>query len=60
MTRHLKKTPQMVLELSEFHIDYKPRMAIKTHALADFIAEFTHNVALESDVTLPEVEALEE
>ena len=36
---------QWAIELSEFDIKYLPRHAIKTQALADFIAEFTpsHN-----------------
>jgi len=29
------------IELSQFEVDYKPRMAIKGQALADFVAEFT-------------------
>uniref|UniRef100_A0A2N9GAI6 Uncharacterized protein n=1 Tax=Fagus sylvatica TaxID=28930 RepID=A0A2N9GAI6_FAGSY len=33
---------QWSIEMSEFHIDYRPRTAIKAQALADFIAEFTH------------------
>ena len=32
---------QWSIELSEFNIDYRLRTAIKAHALADFIAEFT-------------------
>jgi hypothetical protein len=32
---------QWSIELSEFDIDYQPRIAIKAQALADFIAEFT-------------------
>uniref|UniRef100_A0A2N9IJ88 Uncharacterized protein n=1 Tax=Fagus sylvatica TaxID=28930 RepID=A0A2N9IJ88_FAGSY len=32
---------QWSIELSEFNIDYRPRIAIKAQALADFIAEFT-------------------
>ena len=32
---------QWAIELSQFDIEYHPRMAIKTQALADFIAEFT-------------------
>ena len=32
---------QWVIELSQFDIEYLPRMAIKAQALADFIAEFT-------------------
>uniref|UniRef100_A0A2N9E2N4 RNase H type-1 domain-containing protein n=1 Tax=Fagus sylvatica TaxID=28930 RepID=A0A2N9E2N4_FAGSY len=31
---------QWSIEMSEFHIDYRPRTAIKAQALADFIAEF--------------------
>uniref|UniRef100_A0A2N9GJD4 Reverse transcriptase n=1 Tax=Fagus sylvatica TaxID=28930 RepID=A0A2N9GJD4_FAGSY len=32
---------QWSIEMSEFHINYRPRTAIKAQALADFIAEFT-------------------
>ena len=32
---------QWSIEMSEFHIDYRPRTAIKAQALPDFIAEFT-------------------
>uniref|UniRef100_A0A2N9GFR2 Uncharacterized protein n=1 Tax=Fagus sylvatica TaxID=28930 RepID=A0A2N9GFR2_FAGSY len=32
---------QWSIEMSEFHINYRPRIAIKALALADFIAEFT-------------------
>jgi hypothetical protein len=32
---------QWSIEMSEFHIDYRPRTAIKAQALANFIAEFT-------------------
>ena len=32
---------QWVVELSQFDIEYHPKIAIKTQALADFIAEFT-------------------
>ena len=31
---------QWAIELSQFDIEYHPRMAIKAQALADFIAEF--------------------
>ena len=31
------------IELSEFDIQYRPRTAIKGQAVADFIAEFTHD-----------------
>ena len=48
------------MELSELHINGRLRMAIKAQALADFVAKFTHDVALEPEVTLPEVEAPEE
>ena len=30
-----------VIELSEFDIQYQPRMAIKEQVIADFITEFT-------------------
>ncbi|GFS36114.1 hypothetical protein Acr_00g0044140 [Actinidia rufa] len=43
------------IKLSEFHISYRPRMAIKAQTLADFIVEFTHDVAPN-----PEMEALKE
>ena len=32
---------QWAIELSQFDIEYRPRMVIKAQALADFIAEFT-------------------
>ena len=32
---------QWAIELSQFDIEYHPRMTIKAQALADFIAEFT-------------------
>ena len=32
---------QWAIELSQFDIEYRPRMTIKAQALADFIAEFT-------------------
>ena len=32
---------QWAIELSQFDIEYHPRIAIKAQALADFIAEFT-------------------
>ena len=32
---------QWAIELSQFDIDYRPRMAIKAQALADFVVEFT-------------------
>ena len=41
---HLKATGRLVLqgiELSEFDIQYHPRIAIKVQALANFVAEFT-------------------
>ena len=34
---------QWAIELSEFDIKYQPKSAIKAHALANFIAEFTPN-----------------
>ncbi|GFS29293.1 hypothetical protein Acr_00g0006120 [Actinidia rufa] len=43
------------IELSEFHIEYKPRTAIKAHALADFIVESTYE-----DTPQPETTPLEE
>ena len=47
------------IELSEFHINYRPRMAIKAKALANFVAELTHGVAPEPETTPLEVETLE-
>ena len=32
---------QGAVELSQFDVDYRPRMVIKAQALADFVAEFT-------------------
>jgi len=32
---------QWAMELSQFDVDYKPRIAIKAQALVDFVAEFT-------------------
>lgn len=32
---------QWAIELSQFDIEYHPRIAIKAQALADFITEFT-------------------
>ena len=32
---------QWTIELSQFDIEYHPRIAIKAQVLADFIAEFT-------------------
>ncbi|GFZ06995.1 hypothetical protein Acr_18g0011650 [Actinidia rufa] len=42
------------IELSEFHIEYKPRTAIKAQALSDFIVESTHE-----DIPQPETTPLE-
>ena len=36
-----RRMVQWAIELSQFDIEYHPRMAIKAQALADFIAEFT-------------------
>ena len=35
------KMVQWVIELSQFDIEYKPRIAIKAQALANFVVEFT-------------------
>ena len=35
------------IELSEFDISYLPRTAIKSQALADFVAEFSPNLQQE-------------
>ena len=32
---------QWAVELSQFNVDYKPRIAIKAQVLADFVTEFT-------------------
>ena len=44
---------QWAIELSQFDIEYHPKMAIKAQALADFIAEFTlpdkENLSLEAE-----------
>ena len=31
---------QWAIELSQFDVDYRPRIAIKSQALVDFVAEF--------------------
>ena len=36
-----RRMVQWAIELSQFDIEYHPRTAIKSQALADFIAEFT-------------------
>ncbi|GFY91128.1 hypothetical protein Acr_07g0013240 [Actinidia rufa] len=53
------------IELSEFHIEYRPRMAIKAQALADFIVESTHEgtpqpETASPETTVPEKPTLEE
>ncbi|GFZ06814.1 hypothetical protein Acr_18g0009840 [Actinidia rufa] len=47
------------IELSEFHIEYRPRIAIKAQALADFIVESTHEGTPQPE-TVPEMEISEE
>ncbi|GFZ14654.1 hypothetical protein Acr_24g0008440 [Actinidia rufa] len=42
------------IELSEFHIEYKPRTAIKAQALADFIVESTHEDTPQPETAPPE------
>ena len=32
---------QWAIELSQFNVEYRPRIAIKAQALAEFIAKFT-------------------
>ena len=41
------------IELSEFHINYRPRMVIKAQVLADFIAEFTYDVSPNPEIEIP-------
>ncbi|GFS46031.1 hypothetical protein Acr_00g0099710 [Actinidia rufa] len=41
------------IELSEFHIDYRSRMVIRS-SLADFVAKFTYDIVLEPKDILPE------
>ncbi|GFY95599.1 hypothetical protein Acr_10g0009840 [Actinidia rufa] len=48
------------IELSEFHIEYRPRMAIKAQTLADFVIESTHETTPEPEITLLEVETPKE
>ena len=36
-----RRMVQWEIELSQFYIEYHPRIAIKAQALADFISEFT-------------------
>ncbi|GFY91031.1 hypothetical protein Acr_07g0012270 [Actinidia rufa] len=42
------------VELSEFHIEYKPRTAIKAQALADFIVESTYEDTPQPETAPPE------
>ena len=37
----IRRMVQWAIELSQFDIEYHPRIAIKAQALADFITEFT-------------------
>ena len=55
-----KKLLKWSIELSEFHIDYKSRMAIKGQALVDFVAEFTYDVAPDPEKDIPEVKTQEQ
>ncbi|GFZ07006.1 hypothetical protein Acr_18g0011760 [Actinidia rufa] len=48
------------IELSEFHIEYRLRVAIKGQALADFIIESTHESTPEPEVAPPEMETPKE
>ena len=36
-----RRLVQWVIKLSQFEVEYHPRIAINAQALADFIAEFT-------------------
>ena len=42
------------IKLREFLINYRPRMINKAQALANFIAEFTHDVSPHSETKIPE------
>ena len=44
---------QLAIELSQFNIEYHPKIAIKAQALADFIAEF---IMSDEDGALDEAE----
>ena len=43
------------IELSEFDIRYKPRVAVKGQILADFIAEFTAEAPVEVTTLVPDL-----
>ena len=43
------------IELSEFHIRYKPRTAIKEQILADFIMEFTSTTSTKATQLTPDL-----
>ncbi|XP_024023052.1 uncharacterized protein LOC112092086 [Morus notabilis] len=43
------------VELSQFDIEYVPRVVIKRQALADFLAEFSHRPALAADEEIKEI-----
>ena len=51
--RVARRMIQWAIELSQFDIEYHPKIAIKAQALADFIAEFTF---LNEDSLTDEVE----
>ena len=42
------------IELSKYHIDYRPRMAIKAQALTNFIAKLTYDVAPNHEIVVLE------
>ncbi|GFS36358.1 hypothetical protein Acr_00g0045530 [Actinidia rufa] len=48
------------IKLSEFYINYEPRMAIKAQALVDFVVESTHESIPEPEATPPEMETTKE
>ena len=56
----LERLLKWSIELNEFYIDYRPRLAIKGRALVDFVTEFTYDIALEPEKGIPEAETLEQ
>ena len=54
------RLPKWSIELSEFHINYRPRIEIRAQALTDFIAEFTHDATPDFEVETTEEQSLED
>ena len=51
-----KRLLKWSIELSEIYIYFRPRMAIKGQALANFVAKFTYDIIPEFEKGLPKIE----